>query len=67
MLVVEWQGPAKKCVQNDAARPNINFRSSVKLSGNDFWRGVVGGAAARAKELTVLHHIGQTCKFGMKK
>jgi hypothetical protein len=37
--------------------PDVHFRSSVQLSGDDFRRGVVRGSAAGPEELPVLHHV----------
>jgi hypothetical protein len=46
VLIVERQRAAQQRVQDDAARPDVHFRSGVQLAGNDFRRRVVRRAAA---------------------
>ena len=53
ILILEGKPSAKHHVENDSATPNINLRTGVETTANDFGRGVIGASATRFEEVTV--------------
>lgn len=54
VLILEGKPSTEHHVENDPATPNINLRSGVKTTANDFGCGVIGASATRFEEVAVL-------------
>jgi hypothetical protein len=54
ILILEGKPSTKHHVEDDSATPNINLRSGVKATTNDFRGGVIGAPATRFEEVAVL-------------
>ena len=59
LFIIEWQTTANHGVQNDTARPNVNFLPTVGLAGDDFRCGVIWRPAGCAQSDTIFGGIGQ--------
>ena len=53
ILILEGEPPTKHHVENDSATPDINLRSGVKATANNFRGGVVGASATCFEEVAV--------------
>jgi len=54
VFILEGKPSTQHHVENDSATPDINLRSGVKATANNFRGGVVGASATRFEEVTVL-------------
>ena len=54
ILIFERKPSAKHHVEDDSATPNINLRTGVKATANNFRRSVIGASATRFEEVAVL-------------
>jgi hypothetical protein len=54
ILILEGKPTTKHHVEDYSATPNINLRSGVKATTNDFRGGVIGAPATRFEEVAVL-------------
>jgi len=55
VLILEGKPSTKHHVENDSTTPNINLRSGVKTTTNDFRGGVIGASATCFEEVAVFH------------
>ena len=54
VVVFEGKPSTEHHVENDSATPDINLRSGVEATANDFGCGVIGASATRFEEVAVL-------------
>ena len=60
VLIFEGKPPTEHHIEDDSATPNIDFRTGVKTTTNDFGCGVIGASATRFEEVAVLDFARET-------
>ena len=68
IFIFEGKPSTEHHVENDSATPNINLRTGVKTTADDFRRGVVGASATRFEEVAVFDLARETevCNFDVE-
>ena len=60
VIIIEWETATDHRVEDDAARPDVDFSATIAQPADDLGCGIVGRSASRLQRKGVAHNVGQT-------
>jgi hypothetical protein len=59
-FVIERKTTTKKSIKDNTTRPNIYFRTCIKMPTDDFRSSIIRRPTTRPKKISISHKVGET-------